>query len=40
LIGHLRDSTGSYFAGCVVLVGLALLGAAAVLGLPNHRTVT
>jgi sugar phosphate permease len=40
LIGHLRDSTGSYFAGCVVLVGLALLGAAAVLGLPSRRTVT
>ncbi len=40
LIGHLRDSTGSYFAGCVVLVALALLGAAAVLGLPRQRKVT
>ncbi len=37
LIGHLRDSTGSYFAGCVALVAMALLGAAAVLGLPGHR---
>lgn len=39
LIGHLRDSTGSYFAGCMVLVALALLGTAAVLGLPSRRRV-
>jgi len=37
LIGHLRDATGSYFEACFVLVGLALLGAAAVLALPERR---
>ena len=39
LIGHLRDSTGSYAAGSMVLVALAVLGAAAVLGLPSRRSV-
>ncbi len=37
LIGYLRDSTGNYFAGCIALVVMALLGAAAVLGLPSQR---
>ena len=37
LIGHLRDATGSYFEGCLVLVGLALLGTVAVLALPERR---
>jgi MFS family permease len=37
LIGHLRDSTGNYFAGCIALVVMALLGAVAVLGLPKDR---
>jgi len=36
-IGHLRDSTGNYFAGCIALVTMALLGAVAVLGLPKER---
>jgi sugar phosphate permease len=38
LIGRLRDTTGSYSEGCFVLVGMALLGAAAVLALPKQRT--
>ncbi len=37
LTGRLRDATGSYFESCFVLVGIALLGAAAVLGLPQRR---
>jgi MFS family permease len=37
LIGHLRDATGSYSASCFVLVGIALLGGLAVLGLPSRR---
>jgi len=37
LIGHLRDVTGSYRAGFLVLVGMALLGAAAVTALPRKR---
>ena len=40
LIGRLRDTTGSYFDSCVVLVGMALLGGLAVLGLPARRRVT
>jgi len=38
LIGRLRDATGSYSASCFVLVGIALLGGLAVLGLPERRT--
>jgi len=38
LIGRLRDATGSYVNGCFVLIGLALLGAAAALGLPKGRS--
>jgi MFS family permease len=38
LIGRLRDTTGNYLESCVVLVGLALLGAAAVLALPERRS--
>jgi len=38
LIGRLRDTTGSYFVSCFVLVALALLGGLAVLGLPGRRS--
>ncbi len=37
LTGRLRDATGSYSESCFVLVGIALLGAAAVLVLPQRR---
>jgi MFS family permease len=37
LIGRLRDMTGSYSVGCMVLVAMALLGGLAVLGLPSRR---
>jgi len=37
LIGHLRDVSGSYRIGFVVLIGMALLGATAVTGLPRRR---
>jgi len=37
VIGHLRDVTGSYRESCFVLVGIALIGGIAVLGLPNRR---
>jgi MFS family permease len=37
LIGRLRDSSGSYYESCLVLVGFALLGGIAVLGLPARR---
>jgi MFS family permease len=40
LIGRLRDSTGSYRESCFVLVGIALLGGIAVLGLPSRRRAT
>ena len=40
LIGRLRDATGSYSEGCLVLVGMALLGGLAVLGLPARRRAT
>jgi MFS family permease len=36
LIGRLRDATGSYVEGCLLLIALALLGAGAVLLLPKH----
>lgn len=36
-VGHLRDTSGSYGQGCVVLVGMALLGAVAVMFLPETR---
>jgi sugar phosphate permease len=36
-IGRLRDASGNYQGGCMVLVGMALLGAVAVLLLPAHR---
>ena len=36
LTGRLRDATGNYSEGCFVLVGIALLGAAVVLGLPQR----
>jgi MFS family permease len=38
LIGRLRDATGSYAEGCLVLVGMALLGGLSVLGLPARRS--
>jgi MFS family permease len=37
LIGHLRDRTGSYHTGFLVLIGMALLGAMAVTALPRNR---
>ena len=37
LTGRLRDATGSYTESCFVLVGIALLGGLAVLGLPSRR---
>lgn len=37
LIGRLRDSSGDYRESCFVLVGFALLGGIAVLGLPGRR---
>jgi hypothetical protein len=33
----LRDATGDYSQGCVVLASIALLGAAAALGLPSGQ---
>ncbi len=36
-IGHLRDTSGSYSTSCAALVGMALLGAVAVLALPSRR---
>jgi MFS family permease len=35
LVGRLRDSTGSYTAGFLALIGMSVLGAAAVVALPN-----
>ena len=40
ITGRLRDATGSYSESCFLLVGIALLGAAAVLGLPEQRKTT
>ncbi len=40
LIGRLRDVTGSYRSGFLVLVGMALLGALAVTALPRKRAAT
>jgi MFS family permease len=37
LVGRLRDTTGSYTAGFLALIGMALLGAAAVAMLPKGR---
>ena len=37
LIGHLRDTTGSYSAGFISLIAMALLGAIAVTMLPRSR---
>ena len=37
LVGRLRDATGSYSTSCLLLVGVALLGAVAVLALPERR---
>jgi len=38
-VGKLRDVTGSYNSACFALVGVALLGALAVLALPSRRRV-
>ena len=40
ITGRLRDATGSYSESCFLLVGIALLSAAAVLGLPEQRKTT
>jgi cyanate permease len=37
LIGYLRDRTGSYDTGFLVLIGVALAGAAAIAMLPRPR---
>jgi sugar phosphate permease len=37
LVGRLRDTTGSYTGGFFVLIGMALMGAAAAAGLPKGR---
>jgi MFS family permease len=37
LTGRLRDATGDYSRGCLLLVGVAVLGAIAVLGLPRRK---
>ena len=37
ITGRLRDATGSYSESCFVLVAIALVGAAAVLGLHRQR---
>ena len=37
VVGRIRDATGSYAAGFFVLIGMALLGAAAVAALPKSR---
>jgi MFS family permease len=37
LIGHIRDVTGSYSAGFLVLIAMALLGAVAIACLPRPR---
>ncbi len=39
LTGRLRDATGDYSTSCFLLVGVALLGAIAVLGLPERSKV-
>jgi MFS family permease len=40
LVGRLRDTTGSYTAGFLALIGMALLGAAAIAMLPKGRQPT
>ena len=37
LVGRLRDSTGSYSAGFLVLIGMGLLGAASAAMLPKGK---
>ncbi|MGH9545352.1 MAG: hypothetical protein ACRD23_09070 [Terriglobales bacterium] len=37
LTGRLRDATGNYTESCFVLVGVALLGPLAVVGMPGPR---
>jgi MFS family permease len=37
LVGRLRDTTGSYFAGFLALIGMALLGAASAAMLPRGK---
>ena len=37
LVGRLRDTTGSYTAGFLALIGMALLGAVAVAMLPKGQ---
>ena len=40
LVGYLRDATGSYSAGFLVLIGMALLGALAAAVLPKGQRAT
>jgi cyanate permease len=37
LMGRMRDATGSYARSCLLLLGVALPGAVAVVGLPEWR---
>jgi cyanate permease len=37
LVGYLRDRTGSYNTGFFLLIGIALVGAAAIACLPRAR---
>jgi MFS family permease len=37
LVGRLRDTSGSYFSSCLLLLTIALVGATAVLALPDRR---
>jgi MFS family permease len=37
VVGRLRDTTGSYLTGCLLLLTIALIGSIAVLALPDRR---
>jgi len=36
MVGHLRDLSGTYSSGFLLLIGMALLGAAAIAALPKR----
>jgi hypothetical protein len=38
LVGHLRDTSGSYRSGFIVLILIALAGTAAIAMLPRRRS--
>ena len=37
VVGRLRDSTGTYSMGFLLLIGMALIGAAGVMALPRKK---